>query len=68
VDEGRRDHGRHADLALTSGKLRARRINYANGDMVGHTGHRDAAITAVQVVDLCLARLLPVIDASSRAR
>jgi len=48
-------------LALTSGKLRAGRINYANGDMVGHTGHRDAAITAVQVVDLCLARLLPVI-------
>jgi 2,3-bisphosphoglycerate-independent phosphoglycerate mutase len=47
--------------ALLDGKLRAGRINYANGDMVGHTGQRDAAITAVQVVDLCLARLLPVI-------
>ena len=47
--------------ALTAGTLRAGRINYANGDMVGHTGHRDAAIAAVQVVDLCLARLLPVI-------
>ncbi|MCA9577329.1 MAG: 2,3-bisphosphoglycerate-independent phosphoglycerate mutase [Sandaracinaceae bacterium] len=47
--------------ALLDGKLRAGRINYANGDMVGHTGHRDAAITAVQVVDLCLSRLLPVI-------
>ena len=47
--------------ALTSGKLRTGRINYANGDMVGHTGHRDAAVAAVQMVDLCLARLLPVI-------
>ena len=37
------------------------RINYANGDMVGHTGELDAAILAVETVDLCLARLLPVI-------
>lgn len=38
------------------------RLNYANGDMVGHTGHLEAAIAAVQAVDLCLARLLPVIE------
>jgi 2,3-bisphosphoglycerate-independent phosphoglycerate mutase len=34
------------------------RINYANGDMVGHTGDRRAAILAVEAVDLCLGRLL----------
>ena len=38
------------------------RINYANGDMVGHTGDFDATIIAVEAVDLCLARLLPIID------
>ena len=46
---------------LLTGKHRHARVNYANGDMVGHTGHREAAIVAVQAVDLCLARLLPVI-------
>ena len=39
------------------------RLNYANGDMVGHTGHFDAARMAVETVDLQLARLLPVIKA-----
>ena len=32
--------------------------NYANGDMVGHTGVIPAAITAVETVDGCLARVL----------
>jgi 2,3-bisphosphoglycerate-independent phosphoglycerate mutase len=32
--------------------------NYANGDMVGHTGVLPAALTAVGVVDECLARVL----------
>jgi 2,3-bisphosphoglycerate-independent phosphoglycerate mutase len=47
---------------LVKGKVRAGRLNYANGDMVGHTGHRDAAVMAVEAVDLCVARLLPVIE------
>ncbi len=34
------------------------RLNYANGDMVGHTGNIMAAIIAAEVVDLCLGRLL----------
>ncbi|MDX9721871.1 MAG: 2,3-bisphosphoglycerate-independent phosphoglycerate mutase [Myxococcota bacterium] len=34
------------------------RINYANGDMVGHTGNLDATLIAVETVDLCLGRLL----------
>jgi 2,3-bisphosphoglycerate-independent phosphoglycerate mutase len=33
-------------------------VNYANPDMVAHTGVWDAAVRAVEVVDDCLARLL----------
>jgi 2,3-bisphosphoglycerate-independent phosphoglycerate mutase len=32
--------------------------NYANGDMVGHTGSLPATITAVETVDRCLARVV----------
>ncbi len=32
-------------------------VNYANGDMVGHTGSLDAAVKAVGVVDECIGRL-----------
>lgn len=46
---------------LRTGKHHHARVNYANGDMVGHTGDRDASVMAVEVVDLCLGRLLPVI-------
>jgi 2,3-bisphosphoglycerate-independent phosphoglycerate mutase len=38
------------------------RLNYANGDMVGHTGVPDAVEIAVETVDLCLARLLDAIQ------
>jgi 2,3-bisphosphoglycerate-independent phosphoglycerate mutase len=48
---------------IKSGKYRALRVNYANGDMVGHTGNYQATISAVEAVDLALSRLLPVIDA-----
>jgi 2,3-bisphosphoglycerate-independent phosphoglycerate mutase len=48
--------------ALARGHARALRINYANGDMVGHTGIRDAAVLAVEAVDLCIGRLVPVIE------
>jgi 2,3-bisphosphoglycerate-independent phosphoglycerate mutase len=33
--------------------------NFANGDMVGHTGVFEAAVKAVETVDQCLAGLLP---------
>jgi 2,3-bisphosphoglycerate-independent phosphoglycerate mutase len=49
--------------ALESGQYRALRCNFANGDMVGHTGSFRAATMAVEAVDLQLARILPVIDA-----
>jgi 2,3-bisphosphoglycerate-independent phosphoglycerate mutase len=48
---------------LRTGRHRHARVNYANGDMVGHTGHYEAAIQAVEAVDLQIARLLPVIEA-----
>ena len=34
------------------------RVNFANGDMVGHTGDLNATILAVEAVDLCIGRLL----------
>ncbi len=43
---------------LKTDKYKVARLNYANGDMVGHTGHRDAAVTAVECVDLQLGRLM----------
>lgn len=33
-------------------------VNFANGDMVGHTGDLSAAIKAVETVDICLGRIL----------
>jgi 2,3-bisphosphoglycerate-independent phosphoglycerate mutase len=48
--------------ALRSGRHRFLRINYANGDMVGHTGVREAAILAVESVDLSLGRLLAAVE------
>jgi 2,3-bisphosphoglycerate-independent phosphoglycerate mutase len=33
-------------------------VNYANGDMVGHSGNLAATITACEVVDQCLARIV----------
>jgi len=39
--------------------------NYANGDMVGHSGVLKAAIKAVETVDTCLARVLATADQAS---
>lgn len=36
--------------------------NYANGDMVGHTGVLKAAVSAVETVDSCLERVLPSVE------
>jgi len=43
--------------AILSGRFDFIVVNYANGDMVGHTGFLDAAIKAAETVDLCLGRL-----------
>ena len=38
------------------------RLNYPNGDMVGHTGNMDATVIGVEAVDLALARMIHAID------
>ncbi len=47
--------------AIQSNEYRFIRLNYANGDMVGHTGVTDAVEIAVETVDLCVARLMAAI-------
>ena len=42
-------------------------VNYANPDMVGHTGVWDAAVRAAEVIDGCLARLLEATQAAGGA-
>ncbi len=37
-------------------------INYANGDMVGHTGIFDAAVKAVEVVDECIGKVYQKVE------
>jgi 2,3-bisphosphoglycerate-independent phosphoglycerate mutase len=44
--------------AIHQGEHRFIRLNFANGDMVGHTGVLDAVRIAVETVDLCLARIV----------
>jgi 2,3-bisphosphoglycerate-independent phosphoglycerate mutase len=48
--------------ALQGGATGLLRINYANGDMVGHTGSLSSTLLAVEAVDLCLGRLLAVVE------
>jgi 2,3-bisphosphoglycerate-independent phosphoglycerate mutase len=47
---------------LRSGEYVFGRLNFANGDMVGHTGVMKAAIEAVETVDLCIDRLLKTVE------
>ncbi len=47
--------------AILSGSYDLIRLNYPNGDMVGHTGVYQAAEIAVETVDLCLGRLMEAI-------
>ena len=49
--------------AIQSGKYDAIICNYANGDMVGHTGDFNAAVKAVEAVDACLAKVADAVNA-----
>ena len=46
---------------LRTGKYKFGRLNFPNGDMVGHTGVMEAAIIAVETVDKCVGDLLALI-------
>ncbi len=50
--------------AVRSGKFDLIIVNYANPDMVGHTGVMAAAIRAVEAVDSCLGRLREAVEQS----
>jgi 2,3-bisphosphoglycerate-independent phosphoglycerate mutase len=50
--------------AIQGGRFDLIVVNYANGDMVGHTGDLNAAIAAVETVDTCLGRLVDAIAAA----
>ncbi|MCH9020864.1 MAG: 2,3-bisphosphoglycerate-independent phosphoglycerate mutase [Proteobacteria bacterium] len=53
--------------AVAGGRFDLIVVNYANGDMVGHTGKLDAAIRAAETVDACLGRLADAVDAAGGA-
>ena len=44
--------------AIRSKQYQAIICNYANGDMVGHTGVMDAAVKAVETLDACIGRVV----------
>lgn len=50
------------DALRANPAIRFARVNYANGDMVGHTGDLRATVVALEAVDLCLARLIDAIE------
>ena len=46
---------------MKSGKYDVIILNYANCDMVGHTGVFDAAVKAVEAVDTCVGRVVEAV-------
>ena len=48
--------------AIKSNKYQFIRVNFPNGDMVGHTGDYQATIIGMETVDMCLRRILKVVD------
>ena len=51
--------------AIESGEFDVYIMNYANADMVGHSGVLPAAINAVETIDTCLGRVVDAIRARS---
>ncbi|MEM6820540.1 MAG: 2,3-bisphosphoglycerate-independent phosphoglycerate mutase [Verrucomicrobiota bacterium] len=48
--------------AIKSGRYGLIVVNFANADMVGHTGVQEAAIQACEVVDACVGEILAAVD------
>jgi 2,3-bisphosphoglycerate-independent phosphoglycerate mutase len=53
--------------AIESGRFDFIVVNFANTDMVGHTGRLDAAVKAVEAVDRCLGRLIEAVERAGGA-
>ena len=50
--------------AIESGEYDVLIVNYANGDMVGHTGVFDATVKAVEALDVCVGRVEAAVRAA----
>jgi len=50
--------------AIKSGKYDTIICNYPNGDMVGHTGVFEAAVTAVETLDKCIAEVADAVESA----
>ena len=48
--------------AIESGKYGMIRLNFANGDMVGHTGIYQAVLVAVETLDICVKRIREAVE------
>ena len=48
--------------AIDSGKYDLVVVNFANGDMVGHTGNLQAAIKAIEAVDACVGKIMDAVN------
>lgn len=57
----------HLENAIASGRYALMVANFANPDMVGHTGDLDAAIKAVETVDSCLAQVVQAVERAGAA-
>jgi len=51
--------------AIRSSEYKFIRVNFPNGDMVGHTGSLEATIVGLEALDLCMARILAAVDAAN---
>ena len=48
--------------AIESKKYDTIILNYANPDMVGHTGNLEAAVKAIETIDACVGRVIEAIE------
>ena len=51
--------------AINSKKYDCIILNYANPDMVGHTGNLDAAIKAIEAIDECVGKVVEAVNAQN---
>jgi 2,3-bisphosphoglycerate-independent phosphoglycerate mutase len=50
--------------AIRGGRFDHVRLNFANGDMVGHTGNFEAAKRAIEALDACIGRVVDAVRAA----
>ena len=53
--------------AIAGGRFGLVVVNYANCDMIGHTGNLEATVCAVETIDGCLARLAAAVETAGGA-